>query len=693
MSGKITTKNLEVGENITMSGSGKFDMSGSVLDVSGVTIRNDLEVKGDITMSGSGKFDMSGSVLDVSGVTIRNDLEVKGDITMSGSGKKFDMSGCDLDVSGVTIRKDLEVKRNITMSGSGNKFDMSGSVLDVSDVTIRKDLEVQGTSTFENDVTMNKKLDVSGVDISKNLKVGGNITMSGSGKKFDMSGSVLDVSGVTIRNDLTVKGNITGITSKITANENAITAIEVKTDNISITQAVDLDIMKSNIATNNDKVTYPSADATKVGKITINDNLNLSTMSSNITTNISDIRAIEVKTNNITCTQEVDLDTMANNIATNNSKVTYPDADATKVGRITINENLNLSTMASHITTNTNAITANSGNTGVADKVAISEYNYNLWCYLTFANSYSGDKQIYADTNLIFNPHSNTLSTTKFAGNLSGIADSANCIKIQQVNTSSMGYLTFAVITSGYRFIYCDSDLKYDSVKNILTVKAIDITGYATNSTTAAWRANSQEIRVTYLYQGGLGANSYWGSGLAGHYFRDISLRVQNTIAGRYLLLSDTIISKSAETYSDARIKMNIEDVPDTLALEQVRQLPCRYYEYKDKFKRGHGKTIGFIAQEVKEVLPMAVTTMTKFIPDHLRMAEVSWEEVDGKYLMTVSNLDTDVVSGTEIRFELNTGTPAELNEDGSVKTLASDDFSNCEKEVVMREGREVRNG
>jgi len=93
-------------------------MSGSVLHVSGVTIRKDLEVKGDITMSGSGKkFDMSGSDLDVSGVTIRKDLTVKGDITMSGSGKKFDMSGSDLDVSGVTIRKDLTVKGDITISG------------------------------------------------------------------------------------------------------------------------------------------------------------------------------------------------------------------------------------------------------------------------------------------------------------------------------------------------------------------------------------------------------------------------------------------------------------------------------------------------------------------------------------------------------------------------------------------------
>ena len=48
--------------------------------------------------------------------------------------------------------------------------------------------------------------------------------------------------------------------------------------------------------------------------------------------------------------------------------------------------------------------------------------------------------------------------------------------------------------------------------------------------------------------------------------------------------------------------------MPDNLALQQLRDIPCRYYEYIDKVTRGSDKTIGFIAQEVKEILPMAVT-------------------------------------------------------------------------------------
>ena len=129
--------------------------------------------------------------------------------------------------------------------------------------------------------------------------------------------------------------------------------------------------------------------------------------------------------------------------------------------------------------------------------------------------------------------------------------------------------------------------------------------------------------------------------------------------------------------YSDRRIKKNIEDVPDDVALQMVRDLPCRYYEYKDA-RNGGVTTIGFIAQEVKEVLPMAVKITTGYIPDHMRMAEgVSWSSAsaDGKFKLTVTNLMDDVESGTSVKFICSCGSPTTLNEDGSVLTPASNDY------------------
>ena len=80
---------------------------------------------------------------------------------------------------------------------------------------------------------------------------------------------------------------------------------------------------------------------------------------------------------------------------------------------------------------------------------------------------------------------------------------------------------------------------------------------------------------------------------------------------------------------SDLRIKTNISDVPDDLSLEQIRNIPVRYYEYIDKVNRNSGKQIGFMAQEVKEFLPSAINITTGIIPNEMRIVEnTQWTTV-----------------------------------------------------------------
>jgi hypothetical protein len=101
---------------------------------------------------------------------------------------------------------------------------------------------------------------------------------------------------------------------------------------------------------------------------------------------------------------------------------------------------------------------------------------------------------------------------------------------------------------------------------------------------------------------------------------------------------------------SDRRIKKNIVDVPDNLALQMVRDIPCRYYEYKDTLYSGTEKTIGFIAQEVAEVLPMAISIQTSIIPNEMRKLEnVSWEQIENTYKL-ITDIQDDV-SGVKYRF------------------------------------------
>lgn len=78
-------------------------------------------------------------------------------------------------------------------------------------------------------------------------------------------------------------------------------------------------------------------------------------------------------------------------------------------------------------------------------------------------------------------------------------------------------------------------------------------------------------------------------------------------------------------TSSDERIKKNIVNVPDDVALHQLRRIPCRYYNHIDELERGSEKQIGFVAQEVKRIMPMAVKTERGILPNVYKNIECSW--------------------------------------------------------------------
>ena len=70
---------------------------------------------------------------------------------------------------------------------------------------------------------------------------------------------------------------------------------------------------------------------------------------------------------------------------------------------------------------------------------------------------------------------------------------------------------------------------------------------------------------------------------------------------------------------SDRRIKNNINDISDNNALDLFRNIQPKTYEYIDKHSRGSNTVYGFIAQEVKDVIPNAVTITKNIIPDYYK--------------------------------------------------------------------------
>lgn len=80
---------------------------------------------------------------------------------------------------------------------------------------------------------------------------------------------------------------------------------------------------------------------------------------------------------------------------------------------------------------------------------------------------------------------------------------------------------------------------------------------------------------------------------------------------------------------SDERIKKNICDVQDDNALRMILNIEPKTYNYIDTQRRtqSDNRVYGFIAQQIREVIPDAVKIQTEFIPNIFMVADYNPEE------------------------------------------------------------------
>jgi hypothetical protein len=86
---------------------------------------------------------------------------------------------------------------------------------------------------------------------------------------------------------------------------------------------------------------------------------------------------------------------------------------------------------------------------------------------------------------------------------------------------------------------------------------------------------------------------------------------------------------------SDSRIKTNITDIDDGAALQTIRNLKPKKYNYIDTIKHGSEPVWGFIAQEVKDTLPYATQLKHDYIPNIYSLANVN------SNVLTFTNFNT----------------------------------------------------
>ena len=69
---------------------------------------------------------------------------------------------------------------------------------------------------------------------------------------------------------------------------------------------------------------------------------------------------------------------------------------------------------------------------------------------------------------------------------------------------------------------------------------------------------------------------------------------------------------------------MNIKDIDDDSALQKILSIQPKTYEYIDKYNKGDRTVYGFISQQIREIIPEAVSLQSDFIPNILSLLQCS---------------------------------------------------------------------
>ena len=490
-----------------------------------------------------------------------------------------------------------------------------------------------------------------------------------------------------------------------------------KLSNITVTQAVDLDTMESNIATNNAKTGITSGEQTKLGHISVTQAVDLDTMESNISTNNSKTGITsgeQTKLGHISVSQAVDLDTMESNIATNNAKSGITSAEQIKLGYIGVSQVVNLDTMESDIQDNITNLSARRVEI-LANQSNISANTYKLtgitYSGLTTAGTYDitggnfgGVSSAYSNGNVqliggydsgvnssgdVVVKQDNIERMRFTSSNIYIRTSDDNILTIDDNETAnavsmtfeSQGYILKKGVAGGvqptkYDLILDRGDDFWSAFTNTRDWDCYnDSNKYDRNSSSATmFLQYYSHGDINMCGQGGnvgiggnpsypldvlaTGGNGAWSGTYATFKYNDTSLQSSVSVNATSIRSASAIWASGVGfiASSDIRIKENIRNVPDDLSLKMLRALPVSYYDYKDKLMNGGKSTIGFIAQQVKEILPMAVSLQKNIIPNEMRnLDNFSWETITDEkgnetFKLIVNDLE-DVSGNTKYRF------------------------------------------
>jgi hypothetical protein len=168
--------------------------------------------------------------------------------------------------------------------------------------------------------------------------------------------------------------------------------------------------------------------------------------------------------------------------------------------------------------------------------------------------------------------------------------------------------------------------------------------GFPDTDRWGVWTSGGEQLRVAST--GGLrvygteATNVNYTSGNRGYFKGGVTTDPPSLSFG--LFVNSYIRSFGHVSFSDRRMKSNIVDINDTYALDQLRGLKPKYYNYVDTKAKGDESVIGFIAQEVNEVVPRAVSIVEGEIPNIYTHANITSNNTVTFTDFNTSNLESN---------------------------------------------------
>jgi hypothetical protein len=227
-------------------------------------------------------------------------------------------------------------------------------------------------------------------------------------------------------------------------------------------------------------------------------------------------------------------------------------------------------------------------------------------CRVLYFSTRTGDRAtLIYDAGLTYNPALDTLSASHFTGN-------ARTATHSQYAVNDTTFRIGNGVTSESNYLLNNGGTSYAN-RVALVVKPL---------------SNASQNRPYYKIASAIFYPLITGhpaSGIVSEYWGDSDPMDTAFLGGKFTAFFEGPIQcEYVVCGSDKRMKKNITEITDgTSSLQLLRKIKCSTFEYVDKYAHTPYKVHGFIAQDVKDIVPESVHLVPDYLPNFYCMCSI----------------------------------------------------------------------